>query len=176
MLGSAGCKKSRENRVSWSRTKLIITYILDSSIVGKFNCNPCHTLTRMQTTQVTTSTIGLDPLLHRRIPAMAASSIAASACLARLTLVSLWRLDRCAAIALTTSAHSLPFKYSAAYCHDIRNQRRILSSDETGRSTELRMSSGRSSSDWLRAMGNVARNPGREYEQCRRRYFLVAPQ
>jgi hypothetical protein len=58
----------------------------------------------------------------------------------------------------------------------MRNQRRILSSGETGRSTELQLDSGRSSSDWLRAMDSVARNPGREYEQWRRRYFFVAPQ
>ena len=125
---------------------------------------------------LTTSTTGLEPLLHRRSPFIAASSIAASACLARRTLVSLCRLERCAARDLTTSAQPLPFPYSAAYCHEIRNQRRIFRSGETGNSSELREPSGRSSSDWLNATWRPARSPGSEYEQWRRRYFLVAPQ
>ena len=85
---------------------------------------------------------------HRRPPsAIAAASIAASACRARRTLVSRCRFDRIAARARTTSAHSLPLRYSPAYCHEIRNHRRILSSGETGRSTDSRLSTDRSSND-----------------------------
>ena len=85
------------------------------------------------------------------------------------------RLDRYCAIALTIAEHSLPLRYSMTCCQDMRNQRRIFSSGETGRYTEPQIPSDSSSKDWLRATGSVARNPGREYEQWRRRYFFVAP-
>eukprot|EP00966_Prymnesium_polylepis_P322140 7378415-Prymnesium_polylepis.1 len=58
----------------------------------------------------------------------------------------------------------------------MRNQRRILRRGDTGRSVAPRLSSGTSLRDWERAMGNAARNPGREWVQCRRVYFLVLPQ
>eukprot|EP00966_Prymnesium_polylepis_P270862 6257395-Prymnesium_polylepis.1 len=65
-------------------------------------------------------------------------------------------------MARTISAHALPLRYCAAYCHDIRNQRRILSNGETGRSSSWRRSSGRSSTDWLSATRIETRRPGSE--------------
>eukprot|EP00966_Prymnesium_polylepis_P206790 4790290-Prymnesium_polylepis.2 len=82
----------------------------------------------------------------------------ASTCRERASLVSRWRFVRCDATARKTASPLAPFRYSLAYCHEIRACRRCLNRGHAGRSGRERSSSGTSSSVCESAIGTHVRS------------------